>query len=202
MKNIFFLFFAIFCFGNQLYAQDMGSIYENFKADSTRFRSLQKKKTFSNQLMAYELGYNNGPVSKKLAQFSQLKKDGTYVWVMKDSNNKVQLIVFVNQIRQEEMSNSISVLSFDENQKLKLFRKEWNHHMMILKAKNTNAWVSDNETQPCDYFFIEGNVMVDKSYCDPSEILNEYHGGTIAVNSEFVKPTLPEIMKAFGIYKF
>jgi hypothetical protein len=180
----------------------MGNIYENFKADSAKFRSLQKKKTFSNQLMAYELGYNNGPLSKKIQLYSQLKKEGSYVWIMKDSNNKVKLIVFVNQIRQEEMSNHITILFFDENQNLKFYRNEFNDHMMILKTKNTNAWVSDGDSQSCDYFFIEGNVMVDKPYCDPKEILSEYHGGTIAVNSEFVKPTLPEILKAFGIYKF
>ncbi len=201
MKNIFFLFFAIFCFGNQLYAQDMGSIYENFKADSARFRSLQKKKTFSNQLLAYELGYNNGPVSKKIAQFSLIKKQSSIVWVMKDSTNKIKLIVSVAQNGSEEWGTHVTIFGFDENQILKYHRLDYNHDYRNNRPSISQNWITDKEAQPCDYFFIDGNVMVDKPYCDPKEILNEYHGGTIAVNSEFVKPTLPEILKAFGIYK-
>jgi hypothetical protein len=202
MKSVLIAGLMFFLFSNNIFGQDMGSIYENFKVDSARFRSLQKKKKLSNELLVYQLGYNNRPLSKKLTLYSQLNNDASYVWIMKDTNNKIQLIVCVDQVRLEENSNFISILNFNKNQDLIYYRKEINNHSMIAVTKNTQNWITDNDSQPRDYFFIEGNVMVDKPYCDPKEILNEYHGGTIAVNSQYVKPTLPEILKAFGIYKF
>jgi hypothetical protein len=201
MKSYLFFGLMFCCFLNNANAQDMGSIYENFKADSTRFRSLQKKKKLSNELLVYQLGYNNRPQSKKLALYSQLKDDASYVWIMKDSNSKIQLIVCVDQVRLEENSNYISILNFNENQDLIYYRKEMNNHSMIAVTKNTQTWISENDSQPIDYFFIDGNIMVDKPYCDAKDIYNDYNGGTISINSQYVKPTLSEILKAFGIYK-
>jgi hypothetical protein len=201
MKNLVFFLIAITSFSNNLFAQDMKSVYESFKADSVKFRSLQNKKALTSQFLAYELGYGfDGPTSKKIIQFNLIKKRSSCVWIMKDSLNKVKLIASVSQNGSEDWGTHITVLHFDENEKLKFMRLDYNTDASNGKAFLTQNWTTDKDAHPCDYYFIDGKIIGNGIDCNVDDIVSEFNGGTIAINSAFVKPNISEILKkSFGI---
>ena len=119
MKKIIPILLVSLLYINFVFAQESKVICENFRKDSVEFRALQNKKILSSKLSVYELGFENYP-GKKQNQFAQIKKQGSYVWVMKDTTSKIKLIVAISQNSSEEWGTNLTVLHFDENQNLKL----------------------------------------------------------------------------------
>ena len=185
---------------NFVFAQETKGIYENFKRDSAAFRALQNKKLLSNQLSVYELGFKNYP-GKKLNQFSQIQKQGSYVWLMKDSTSKIKLIISISQNSSDEWGTNLTILNFDENQNLKLYRHDRNTFESYSRAHVSQNWISDKNGQPCDYYFIDGQIVNKISFCNIEEITNEYQKNKIAINGGFSDISISEILTGFGIYK-
>ena len=154
----------------------------------------------SSKLSVYELGFENYP-GKKQNQFAQIKKQGSYVWVMKDTTSKIKLIVAISQNSSEEWGTNLTVLHFDENQNLKLYRHDRNTYESYSRANISQNWISDKDAQPCDFFFIDGKIISKDSFCNIDDITNEYQKNKIALNSGFSETNISAILMAFGIYK-
>jgi hypothetical protein len=183
------------------FGQDVQNIYENFKNDSLLFRNLQKKKVLTNKLLVYELGFMEQP-GKRINQFIQIQKQGSYVWVLKDSStNNVKLIVAVSQNSSDEWGTDITILNFDQNQKLQLIRKDRNTYTSFNRAGISQNWISDNDAQPCDYYIVMDKFINNNSYCSIDEIISEYQKNKIALNGGFSDLNITSILKSFGIYK-
>jgi len=189
MKKILLQFITLLCFVSVTFGQDVNSVYDNFKTDSLLFRNLQKKKVLSNKLLVYELGYMEQP-GKRINQFNQIQKQGSYVWVMKDSlTNNVKLIVAISQNSSEEWGTDITILNFDQNQKLQLIRKDRNTYTSYNRAGISQNWITDKDAQPCDFYFVSDKFINNKTYCNIDDI------------SGFSENNIKSILNSFGIYE-
>lgn len=201
MKKILLQLITLLCFICVSYGQNEQNIYDNFKKDSLLLRNLQKKKLLSNRLLVYELGYTDQP-GKKINQFNQIQKQGSCAWVVKDSiTNNVKLIVAVSQNSSEEWGTDITILNFDQNQNLQLIRKDRNTYASYNRASISQNWISDKDAQPCDFYFVNGKFINNKSYCNIDDIISEYQIGKIALNGGFSEINIKAILNSFGIYE-
>lgn len=167
-----------------LFSQTTEDVYKQFKKDSTDFRILQGKNNFADRLNVFELGYVNHP-GKSIKNASEIQKKDSYTWVLKDPLKKVSLIVTISQNSSEEWGTRITVFSFDKLGKLNFIREERNTDYDI--ANQSQNWVSDKYSQPCDYYFVNNKVLAKKSYCDINEV------------SSYANKTIIEILNEFGI---
>ena len=198
MKKILLQLITLLCFISVSYGQNEKNIYDNFKKDSLLFRNLQKKKLLSNRLLIYELGFTDQP-GKKIKQFNQIQKQGSYVWVVKDSiTNNVKLIVAVSQNSSEEWGTYITILNFDQNQNLQLIRKDRNTYLSINRAGLSQNWISDKDAQPCDYYFINNKFTTN---CNIEDITGGYQKDKIALGGGFSEINIKSILNSFGIYE-
>lgn len=201
MNKILLQLITLLCFISVTYGQNEQEIYDNFKKDSLLFRDLQKKKLLNKALLVYKLGYTGQP-GKKINQFNQIQKQGSCVWVMKDSiTNKVKLIVAVSQNSSEEWGTDITILNFDQNQNLQLIRKDRNTYTSYNRASVSQNWISDKDAQPCDFYFINNKFIKNKSYCNIEDITSEYQKDKIAIGGGFSEINIKSILNSFGIYE-
>jgi hypothetical protein len=189
---------------NFLFAQDIKGIYDDFKRDSILFRELQNKKELSNQLLVYEYYEDNTNKeyrlkTKKLNLYSEIKKNKSCVWVIKDSINKIKLIVSAVFWDYSQWGVQYNILHFDDDQVLNLYRQEKIlNYERSLSAQN---WIFQENTNPCDYL-IEGNEIISKnSFCskDENEIKTNYCGNQLWLNYNCTDNKIIDIVKAYGI---
>jgi hypothetical protein len=121
---------------------------------------------------------------------------------MKDSiTNNVKLIVAVIQNSSEEWGTDITILNFDQNQNLQLIRKDINTHSSYNRAGVSQNWISDEDAQPCDFYFINNQFTNNRSYCNIEDITNEYQKDKIALGNGFSEINIKSILNSFGIYE-
>lgn len=200
MQKIIFIIVFTTLNVNLLFAQDIKGIYEDFKKDSVMFRELQNKKELSNQLSNYGYIYNTKTYKntvKKLNLYSEIKKNESCVWVMKDSINRIKLIVAIECWEQEEWGAELQILHFDENQNLNFYRRDRNQvYDLSLSAQN---WISQENMYPCDYFLKGDEILTKDSSCNKEEIKTEYCGNQLWFNDKCIDNNILYIVKAFGI---
>lgn len=200
MKEIILIIIITILNINFLFAQDIKGIYEDFKKDSVMFRELQNKKELSNQLSNYGYIYNTKTyknTAKKLNLYSEIKKNESCVWVMKDSINRIKLIVAIECWEQEEWGAELQILHFDENQNLNFYRHDRNQvYDRSLSAQN---WITQEYMYPCDYFLKGNEILIKDSSCNKEEIKTEYCGNQLWLNSKCIDNNILDVVKAYGI---
>jgi hypothetical protein len=202
IKKILFIILCTTLNVNLLFSQDINAIYEDFKKDSVMFRELQNKKELSNQLLNYGYIYNTKTYKntvKKLNLYSEIKKNESCIWVMKDSINRIKLIVAIECWEQEEWGAEIQILHFDENQNLNFYRHDRNQvYDHSLSAQN---WIYQENMYPCDYFLKGNEILTKDSSCNKEEIKTEFCGNKIKVGmmEDCTDNNILDIVKAFGI---
>jgi hypothetical protein len=202
IKKILFIILCTTLNVNLLFAQDINAIYEDFKKDSVMFRELQNKKELSNQLSNYEYYEDKTNEyklkAKKLNLYSEIKKNKSCVWVLKDSINKIKLIVSVVFWDYSQWGAEYNILHFDDNQVLNLYRRE--KILDYNRSLSAQNWIYKDNMNSCDYFLKGNEILIKDSSCNKEEIKNEnYCVNQLWLNYKCIDNNILDVVKAYGI---